>query len=44
VTLAQSAYHGGAITTPWSIHVSCGGPRVAAQKLEEVARHQEQVP
>jgi hypothetical protein len=35
VTLAQSAFHGGATTTPWSVHASCGGPRVAAQHAQE---------
>jgi hypothetical protein len=42
VTLVQSAYHGGAITTPWSIHASCGGPAVAAHKLADQVADQEQ--
>jgi hypothetical protein len=29
VTLKQSAYHGGATTTPWSVHAACGGIRAA---------------
>jgi hypothetical protein len=34
ITLKQSAFHGGATTTPWSIHAACGGPAVAVWKLD----------
>jgi hypothetical protein len=40
ITLAQSAFHGGALASPWSIHAACGGPRVAAQKLDQLAPEQ----
>jgi hypothetical protein len=34
VTLTESAYHGGALDRPWSIHADCGGIRKALELRE----------